>query len=212
MHKKTEHLEDRNFVGLRQYSPTAARNKGPIADILAKTMRLPAQVLEIASGSGEQGLYICQSIDDVIWQYSDISEQAIASQNSWATESAVPINPSLYLDVCEERWWEGLGEFTAIYCSNMIHIAPWDAALGLAKGAGEILKTDGQIFLYGPFLEGIVTAESNFQFDAVLKSRNSAWGVRNLDDVKHIFADAGFNLTGRFVMPAENRMLIFTKA
>jgi hypothetical protein len=93
----------------------------------------------------------------------------------------------------------------------MIHIAPWGAAIGMADGAKDILEEGGQFFLYGPFKEGAETAPSNLQFDESLKSRNLAWGVRDLQSVKHIFADAGFNMTARIVMPKDNRLLVFSK-
>ena len=139
------------------------------------------------------------------------SEMCIRDSD-WALERQGQILDSLTLDATKANWIQGLDDFDAIFCANMIHIAPWEAALGLARGAGEILSVGGQMFLYGPFQEGDDTAESNLKFDVNLKSRNPAWGVRHLDSVKHIFADAGFNMTARIVMPKENRLLIFTKS
>ena len=111
----------------------------------------------------------------------------------------------------QPSWTNHLPGYDAIYCANMIHIAPWEAAQGLAEGAGKLLGKDAKLIVYGPFLEGEETAESNLQFDMSLKSRNPSWGVRNLDAVKHIFSEAGFTYTARIVMPKENRTLIFTK-
>ena len=83
--------------------------------------------------------------------------------------------------------------------------------MGLASGAPKLLNPGGKIFLYGPFMEGDDTAPSNLSFDENLKRRDSRWGVRDLEAVKHIFADAGLNFVTRIVMPKENRILIFSK-
>jgi hypothetical protein len=111
----------------------------------------------------------------------------------------------------QNKWWDGLKGYDALFCANMIHIAPWAASKGLVEGAKHILSTSGNIFLYGPFLEGAETAPSNLKFDQSLKSRNPEWGVRSLEDVKHIFADAGFNMRARIVMPSNNRLIVFSR-
>jgi len=118
----------------------------------------------------------------------------------------------LSIDTTHLEWWGGLDVCDAVFCANMIHIAPWEATVGLAAGAGQILSENGLMVLYGPFLEGRKTAQSNLKFDKNLKARNPKWGVRSLDSVKHIFADVGLNLQTRIEMPAENRILVFSKA
>jgi len=94
----------------------------------------------------------------------------------------------------------------------MIHIAPYSSVAGLAAGASHILPKNHEFYLYGPFLEGKETAESNLKFDATLKNRDADWGVRDLSDVKHIFATYGLNLSKRVVMPKENRLLVFKRS
>jgi len=206
------HLENREKAGARLFSPSAARNKAPIAEIISKHIPQDARVLEIASGTGEHGAYMCGLRPDIIWQPSDPNAESRASQDSWASEYGGRMGPSLSIDTMQPNWADYLPEYNVIYCANMIHIAPWEAALGLVSGAGKILSKASKFILYGPFLEGSETAQSNRQFDASLKSRNPAWGVRNLEDVKHIFSEAGFTHTARIVMPKENRTLIFTKS
>lgn len=205
------HLENREKVGIRLFSPTAARNKAPIGDIISDHIPKNAKILEIASGTGEHGAYMCGLRPDIIWQPSDPNAESRDSQNDWARDCEGRMLTSMNIDTTEPNWTEPLSGFDAIYCANMIHIAPWEAALGLVEGAGKLLQKGSTFILYGPFLEGAETAESNLQFDISLKSRNSSWGVRNLDAVKHIFSEAGFNLRARIVMPKENRTLIFTK-
>lgn len=206
------HLEDRESTGARLYSPTAGRNKDPIRKVLSKHLPQNAKVLEIASGSGEHGVHLCSLRPDIIWQYSDPDEDSRASQNDWRTEYPEQILAALPLNTMQAQWWVELGDINAIFCANMIHIAPWEAALGLAQGAKHLLSEKGDVFLYGPFLEGEETAPSNLAFNENLKVKNPEWGVRKLSAVKHIFSEQGFNLTARIVMPKENRLLIFTKS
>ena len=205
------HLENREKTGARLFSPSAARNKAPISEVISQYIRQGAKVLEIASGTGEHGAYMCGLRPDISWQPSDPNAESRASQNDWALDCDGGMHASLNIDTTQSNWIDGLSGYDVIYCANMIHIAPWEAALGLVSGAGKLLEENSKFILYGPFLEGVETAESNLRFDASLKSRNSSWGVRNLDVVKHIFSEAGFTHTARIVMPKENRTLIFTK-
>lgn len=206
------HLEDRTQTGARLFSPTAGRNKTPIGEVIGSHIPMGARVLEIASGTGEHGAYMCGMRPDIIWQPTDPNAESRASQDAWANDCAARMLPSLSLDTTQPDWARELPSFDVIYCANMIHIAPWEAALGMVSGAADVLNIGGTFILYGPFQEGEDTAPSNLAFDMSLKSRNPNWGVRNLDDVKHIFSVAGFTCRARIVMPKENRTLIFTKS
>jgi len=192
-------LEDRDEVDGRMFSPSAGRNKAVVAGHLAELLTEKANVLEIASGTGEHGVELVGVRTDISWQYSDIDAQSQASQTAWAAHIASRdghsrLKPPLNLDMCAPDWTQGLGKFDAVFSANMIHIAPWEA-----------------IWLYGPFLDGEATAPSNLDFDASLKRRNSAWGVRSIDSVKHIFAKRGFNQYSRRDLPKNNLLLGFSR-
>ena len=101
----------------------------------------------------------------------------------------------------------------AVLCSNMIHIAPWQAATGLIAGAGRLLSADGVLYLYGPYRRGgRHTARSNDAFDRDLRQRNPAWGVRDLEDVAACANENGFGAPEIVEMPANNLSLIFRRA
>lgn len=211
------HLEDRVQEGARKFSPTAARNRGPIGEVLSPLIPPKTRVLEIASGTGEHALHMCQLRPDITWQPTDPDSGSRASQNSWAAElhrqeAEGNMATSLNVDVTQPDWPESVPSFDLIYCANMIHIAPWAAAEGLACGAQSSLPSGGTLILYGPFMEGAETAPSNFDFDVSLKSRNPDWGVRDIQDVKHIFELHGFNHTQRTAMPKNNQILVFKRA
>jgi uncharacterized protein DUF938 len=98
---------------------------------------------------------------------------------------------------------------------NMVHIAPWEAALGLLAGAARLLRPDGVLSFYGPFMLGRThTAASNAAFDADLKRRDSRWGL-GLRDVDGLIGEAapyGLELREVVKMPANNLSLVFVMA
>jgi len=205
------HLEQRSQEGVRKFSPTAARNRGPIGDVLSALLAPNSRVLEIASGTGEHALHMCRLRPDIFWQPSDPDSASRASQADWAKDSCGNMASPLNVNVMQSGWESGLPACDVIYCANMIHIAPWAAAEGLAAGAQKSLKTGQLLVLYGPFKQGEQTAPSNLDFDASLKSRNPEWGVRDLEAVKHIFELHGFNSTQQTVMPKNNLILVFKR-
>ena len=190
-------------------APSSERNCAPIGAQLENLLPENANVLEIASGTGQHGAHMCGLRPDISWQYTDIDEEYLGSQTAYAEDGPGELKPPVRVDVTVENWWQEFSDINAIYCANMIHIAPWEAALGLARGAGKLLSANGILCLYGPFLFGTNSAKSNLNFDISLKNRNPKWGVRTLDSVKHIFADAGLNLTSTIEMPRDNFLLVF---
>lgn len=206
------HLETRNADGPKRFSSSAARNHAVIAARLSTVLPPRARVLEIASGTGEHGFHACAARPDIIWQPSDPDVESRNSQNAWAADTKGQMLPSLSIDTTQPDWFEILPRYDAIFCANMIHIAPWEAAIGLVDGAQKLVSKNGVIVLYGPFKEGAHTAQSNLDFDASLKSRNPSWGVRDLASVKHIFAKAGFNTVARTAMPKNNLILEFSRS
>lgn len=96
-------------------------------------------------------------------------------------------------------------------CINMIHISPWSATRGLMRVAGDKLCSNGVLFCYGPYKVGGTTAESNFKFDASLKSRDPSWGVRDLEEVIKVAEDCGLRHEKTVEMPANNLSVVFRK-
>lgn len=204
-------LEDREARGVRRFSPSAGRNKTVIAEALRELLPQDSHVLEIASGTGEHGHEICRLREDISWQYSDPDKESRLSQDDWRKDRPMQLRPSLPLDMTASEWWGGLPNYTALYSANMIHIAPIDACYGLAWGAAHLLSDEGKVILYGPFLDGESSAESNLTFDKSLKARNPLWGVRDQSLVKHIFAKAGFNSSQMIAMPKNNHIFVFSR-
>lgn len=198
-------LEDRDRDGNRLFSPSAGRNKAIIAAWLAQNLPIGTRILEVGSGTGEHGAALGDVRSDVIWQYSDLDANSRTSQSAW--KRALWPEP-LALDLTQQDWTKSLDPYDAIYSANMIHIAPIEAAVGLARGAAKLTET---VILYGPFLFGDQSAASNLDFDASLRRRDPRWGVRDLVNVKHIFQNEGFKQVQHFDMPRNNHIVRLSK-
>jgi SAM-dependent methyltransferase len=190
--------------------PATARNREPLLTVLRACLPEAGQVLEIASGSGEHVAHFARALPRLVFQPSDPRAECRASIDAWAAHEALGnIRPALALDVTAA--WPDLA-VDAVLCSNMVHIAPWSAAEGLMRGAGEALAPGGLLFLYGPYKRGGAhTAPSNAAFDASLRAQDPAWGVRDLEAVVSLAEAAGFSAPAIMEMPANNLSLIFRK-
>ncbi len=212
---KSVALEQRATSGDgRRYSPSVARNQEAIGDVFSRTMPIEGQILEIASGTGEHGAYMVSRFPGLRWTYSDIDENSLRSQAAWIDHSGTGaglIGP-VTLDASADHWGKGevAAPYDGMFCTNMIHIAPFSASKGLLSGAGRVLRPGGRLFLYGPFSREGDIAPSNLRFDADLKRRDPSWGVRDLDrDIVPLAALAGLKLADLVEMPANNLSVIF---
>ena len=196
----------------RLESPSTARNREPILAVLRRVLAESARVLEIASGTGEHAVFVAKAMPGLIWQPSDPDPVSRASIAAWiGHEGLSNVLSPLAIDVRAEEW-DVTGPFDAVVAINMIHIAPWDAALGLLRGAGRLLREGGILFLYGPYKrEGRHTAPSNKAFDAWLKERDPQFGVRDLADVRSAASVNGLRLDDIVEMPANNLSLGFVR-
>lgn len=195
-------------------SPAVARNTAPILEVLRAHLPARARVLEIASGSGEHALAFARALPATTWTPSDPSPEALASIAAWRAEAGLPsLNAPFELDAAAPETWPKV-DVQVVFCANMIHISPWAATEGLLAGAGRILPDPGGLLvLYGPYRESDVPlAPSNTTFDASLKSRDPAWGLRDLDEVVALAKTHRLHLTRRVEMPANNLMLLFRRA
>lgn len=192
----------------RLHAPATQRNRDVILAVLRRTLPPSGVVLEIASGSGEHAAYFADALPALTFQPSDPNPAALASIQAW-TAGAANVRPPVQLDASRPAWPVTAAD--TVLCVNMIHIAPWDAAIGLFAGAARILPAGAPLYLYGPYRRnGAHTAPSNAAFDQSLKSRDPAWGVRDLEAVIDLAAAdfAGPDITE---MPANNLSLVFRR-
>ena len=197
---------------MKRHAPATARNRGPILDVLRPRLPADGLVLEVASGSGEHAVHFAANLPQLVFQPSDPDEEALASIDAWAATSALAnIRPAVALDATAPAW--PVGEADAVLCCNMIHIAPWSAAVGLVAGAARVLPDHGLLYLYGPYRRhGAHTAPSNEAFDRDLRRRNPAWGLRDLEAVTGLAEAHGFAPPEVMEMPANNLSVIFRRS
>ena len=196
---------------MKHHAPATERNREPIREVLARELPASGTVLEIASGSGEHAVAFARAFPHVTWQPTDADPRALASIAAWRDEAALPnLAAPLRLDVTATPW--PIERADAIVCVNMVHIAPWEAALALFAGAGRALAPGALLFLYGPYrFGGAFTAPSNEAFDASLRSRDPRWGVRDVDELRAAAAAQGFTLGAPIPLPANNHVLLFRR-
>lgn len=197
------------IVDDRRHAPATLRNRDAIAAVLAHHLPPSGLVVEIASGSGEHAAYFAPRFHSLSWQPSDPDPAALASIRAW-TAGLTNVAAAVALDAASLHW--PVARADALLCCNMVHIAPWSAAVGLFAGAGRLLPAGAPIILYGPFLEDDVpTADSNLAFDADLRARNPDWGLRDVAALDALAWDHGLARVDRVPMPANNLSLVWRR-
>ena len=201
----------------RLSAPATQRNREPILAVLRRALPAPGALLEIASGTGEHALFFSAQLPDRVYQPSDPDPAHVASIAAWrAAQGGASLREPIALDVTSPGWELAPGvpaDLAAILCINMVHIAPWSAALGLLRGAARALAAGRVLYLYGPYRRGgRHTSESNEAFDRSLRAQDPAWGVRDLEALVAAAETAGFALAEVVPMPANNLSVIFARS
>jgi SAM-dependent methyltransferase len=194
-------------------SAAADRNKQPILDVLRRVLGQRGTALEIASGTGQHAAWFAAALGQWIWQPSDADAGMLPALAERVAQAGLAnLRPPLLLDVMSPRWLtqDAGRRFDAIYCANMLHIAPAAACPALMEGAARHLVGGGLLITYGPYFEDGIPAPSNLAFDESLRARDPAWGIRRLEDVVAAARRAGLALRERHEMPANNLLLVFS--
>ena len=197
---------------VRRVAPATSRNREPITKVLRQHLPSAGLVLEVASGTGEHIVHFASALSaDLIFQPSDPDAGARASIHAWVGSTSVRnVLPAIALDASADAW--PIQRADAVICINMIHIAPWEAAVGLVRGAARLLPAGGLLYLYGPYRrDGRHTAPSNEAFDRGLRMQNATWGVRDLETVAGLATEHGFVQPLIEEMPANNLSLTFRR-
>jgi hypothetical protein len=200
-------------------SPAAERNRLPILQALQSLLPAGGSMLEVASGTGQHAAWLSNGLPGWEWQPTEANSAALPTIAAWAREThAVNVRPPCLLDVNDREWPsddETLASafrlpFDAMFCANMLHIAPWAACLGLMAGAARHLKSGGLLLIYGPFFEdGVAPAPGNLGFDASLRQQSALWGIRQREAVDQAAEANGLLVRQRIEMPANNLLLVY---
>lgn len=193
----------------RRFAPATQRNREPILDVLRQVLPPSGVVLEVASGTGEHAVYFAAALPQLTWQPSDRGAGERASIAAWIAHAGVAnVRAPLALDASAATW--PVERADAVVSANMIHIAPWEACVGLMRGAAAVLAAGAPLVLYGPFRRnGGHTAPSNEAFDRSLRAQDAAWGVRDLEAVAAVAAAHGFGAPNSYSLPSNNLAVVF---
>jgi uncharacterized protein DUF938 len=201
-------------------APAFHRNHEAIRGVLLRFLaEKSGDVVECGSGTGQHVVDFARHMPGIIWWPSDLNEQHLRSIAAWRAHAGLHnIRPPLRIDLSDPAWCpemhdgHGPTNLQAVFCANVIHIAPWRVAEGLFAGAGRYLPVGARLFLYGPFKRGGKhTALSNAVFDTSLREGNPEWGVRDIEALEKLAGPAGLALVEIAEMPANNLILAFER-
>jgi cyclopropane fatty-acyl-phospholipid synthase-like methyltransferase len=197
---------------MNQESSTACdRNQDPILTVLKEVMTTDnKRVLEIGTGSAQHAVYFAKNLKDIVWTTSDkVSEHANITAMLIRAKLSNLRGP-LAFEVGKDDFPRY--NYDIVYTSNTFHIMSWKQCKNLIKILGNRLREGSQVVIYGPFnYNGEFTSESNKEFDLMLKQSDPQRGIRSFEDVNNSMTKNGFVLFKDYPMPANNRMLVFTR-
>ncbi|XP_001993122.2 UPF0585 protein CG18661 isoform X2 [Drosophila grimshawi] len=209
---------------MKRTHPSADRNSQPISEALLlqvdrKTPEM--RLLEIASGSGQHAGFLAPLIPNVVYQPTEYSLEDFDSIGAYVADCPTGnIRSPLFVDISKElQQWEAktleevkVASYDYMLNCNMMHISPWACSEGLFRAAGQLLKAGGKLFTYGPYAQdGQLTPQSNVDFDANLRQRNPAWGIRDISNLKVLAQQNGLQLELITNMPSNNKFLTWLK-
>ena len=196
----------------RWFSAPAERNKDPILAVLSRVLPAGGLVLEIASGTGQHAVHFAAALPGLRWQPSDPDPELCRSIDARRAEAGLPnLLPSVDLDVQSASW--PVAQADAVFCANMIHVAPPAATGALLRGARRVLAAGGVLVLYGPYRRGGGhTSPGNAEFDRALRAENPEWGLRDVEAVIDEAGRDGLAFREIVEMPANNLVIVLATA
>ncbi|XP_045503134.1 methyltransferase-like 26 [Colias croceus] len=215
--------QNEGYNGEKLIYPAASRNKEPILQVLKRFILCDVDqiedesplFLEIASGSGQHVAHFAPNFPGVKFQPSDIDMNLFGSISYYANHCHTKnILQPILLDVRNKFSNYGFEESTIdyMYSANLIHISPYECTIGLFQNAGSYLKSEALMITYGPYSkDGVITPQSNIDFNASLKARNPSWGLRDISDLIKLGEDNNLSLIDTVEMPSNNYTLIWKK-
>ncbi len=203
----------------QRWSEACERNRDPILVELRRHLRERRRVLEIGSGTGQHAAYFAGQLPHLLWQATDhpdylpgiaerLAEAALPNAPPpWPLQAVLEPVPGL------APWPSDAGSFDAVYSANTLHIMSWARVQALFAGLPAVMAGDAVLCVYGPFnYGGEYTSDSNRTFDAWLKDRDPASGIRDAEAVDALAAAQGLVLIDDVAMPANNRLRVWRRS
>jgi cyclopropane fatty-acyl-phospholipid synthase-like methyltransferase len=192
------------------FSSACERNKQPILEVLRLRFADRAQVLEIGSGTGQHAVHFARELAHLTWHPTEQLAYLADLAERVKLEGSHNLRAPTLLDVRQAVW--PLRSVDAVFTANTLHIMSWAEVKALYQGLGSVLTPGGVFCVYGPFrYEGRYTSDSNQEFDRMLQERDAQSGLRDIRDITQLAKQYGLRLDADNDLPANNRLLVFTK-
>jgi predicted O-methyltransferase YrrM len=192
------------------FAVSAQRNTAPILEVLRREFRDAGDVLEIGSGTGQHAVAFAAELRHLHWHTSDLDENH-AGIRAWLAHAQLDnVVAPLTLDVRDATLEPA--SFDAVFSANTAHIMGIDAVQRMFSLVGDALRVDGVFCLYGPFRTGgAFNTSSNEEFDAGLRQRDPAMGVRDLETLDEFGARCGLHRQRLYAVPSNNHVAVWTR-
>lgn len=197
----------------KPFSQACENNKRPILTFLQGIFARNKHILEIGSGTGQHAVFFAQHLPHLTWQTSDllINHQGI---NLWLDETdCTNIHRPIVIDL-NKTWLlpQEKPPIDGLYTANTLHIISWPLVIKFFESIGQNLTATATVCIYGPFnYDGKFTSQSNAHFDLWLKERDVNSGIRDIEAILSLANSVGLTLIDDHAMPANNRLLVFSK-
>jgi SAM-dependent methyltransferase len=192
------------------FSAACERNKDPILEVLRVRFADRAQVLEIGSGTGQHAVYFARTLTHLTWHPTEQLTYLADLAERVKAEGSPNLRAPTLLDVRQAVW--PVRSVDAVFTANTLHIMSWPEVMALFGGIGSVLAPGGVLCVYGPFrYAGRYTSDSNQEFDRMLQDRDPQSGLRDIQAINSLAEQYGLRLDADHDLPANNRLLIFTK-
>ncbi len=195
----------------KTFSEACERNKAPILEVLSKYTKDKLDLLEIGSGNGQHACFFAENLPNIYWHTSDRRENHSEIQ-AWIKEKKLSnLKYPLEFEIGKDAFPKQ--SFDIVFTANTFHIMSWKKVKTLMRLLDKGLKKKNvSVLIYGPFnYHGKFTSESNENFDKLLKSRDPSSGIRSFEDVSSNMLKNNFFLLEDIEMPANNRLLVFSR-
>ena len=192
------------------FSAASERNKDPILEVLRIRFVDSTQVLEIGSGTGQHAVHFARTLAHLTWHPTEQLTYLADLAERVKLEGGHNLRPPMLLDVRQAVW--PIRNVDAAFTANTLHIMSWPEVIALYRGVGAVLAPGGVFCVYGPFrYDGRYTSDSNQEFDRMLQERDPQSGLRDIQAVASLAAQYGLRLDTDYDLPANNRLVVFTK-
>lgn len=193
---------------MKQFSPSADRNKDAILACLKTEIAQATTVLEIGSGTGQHVCHFAAQLPSITWIPSDLKPNLLAVKTRVQEANLNNVSDPVELDVNQLPW--SIQHIDVCYTCNTLHIMSLDSVKSFFQGCQQVLDGSGKICVYGPFsIAGKHTADSNARFDQMLQQSDPLSGVRDLNELNKLAAEHHFTDARVIKMPANNLLLVW---